>query len=336
MLLSDIVSMLFAESGQYIIGNLDDIKLNMQGIWNSLQHEIYNYQRFVPLVKRFNIEVPEFFIYDFTFDQNNQGYSIGNAFTFTQTSSFPIGSSQVSLTFSNQNIEPGNVVVQFNGMDVATDATNPGYLTFSVDPDNYTGTIDYNAGTAVIYATDLSAANNGVEIQVTGTYVNPGTPPVEILGLVPVGTMQVISVLAYWMSPMVRDIYNPQRLTEPRMFLWQYNNNKLYYSETGWLDVTCSYDYQYIQQFNDPANPTCLTDVEIPYLELDTNFYVLKQILLGRFMQVIGRARRAFTFNDLPITTDAAELVREGTEIYNEARKLLYQAHDWSASVRPG
>ena len=36
------------------------------------------------------------------------------------------------------------------------------------------------------------------------------------------------------------------------------------------------------------------------------------------FMIGIGRSRRAFTLNDLPILMDAGEIVSEGRELYRE------------------
>lgn len=42
-------------------------------------------------------------------------------------------------------------------------------------------------------------------------------------------------------------------------------------------------------------------------------------LMLGRFMQALGRSRRAFTLNDLTITMDSGELVSEGQEIEQKA-----------------
>jgi hypothetical protein len=46
-------------------------------------------------------------------------------------------------------------------------------------------------------------------------------------------------------------------------------------------------------------------------------------LLVAKFLIAVGRSRRAFTLNDLPITTDAAELVSEGKELEDKAMQDL-------------
>jgi hypothetical protein len=52
----------------------------------------------------------------------------------------------------------------------------------------------------------------------------------------------------------------------------------------------------------------------------DDEFFAL---LSAKFMQAIGRSRRAFTLNDLPIISDAAEMVSEGKTLEDEAMQNL-------------
>jgi hypothetical protein len=54
----------------------------------------------------------------------------------------------------------------------------------------------------------------------------------------------------------------------------------------------------------------------------DDEFFDLLQ---AKFLQAIGRSRRAFTLNDLPITSDAADLVAEGKELEDKAMTDLIE-----------
>ena len=62
--------------------------------------------------------------------------------------------------------------------------------------------------------------------------------------------MQLISNLAYWMSPNVRNFANPSRLVEPRTFKMEYRNPVLYLTETGNFDVVCNYYYGVVPIYN--------------------------------------------------------------------------------------
>ncbi len=46
-------------------------------------------------------------------------------------------------------------------------------------------------------------------------------------------------------------------------------------------------------------------------------------LLTGRFLQTIGRFRRAFTIGEIPITMDASELVSDGLEMATAAEDDL-------------
>jgi len=52
---------------------------------------------------------------------------------------------------------------------------------------------------------------------------------------------------------------------------------------------------------------------------IDVNDVIFFRLLKGMFLQSIGKSRRAFTLNDLPIAMDAAEIAAEGQEIVEKA-----------------
>lgn len=59
----------------------------------------------------------------------------------------------------------------------------------------------------------------------------------------------------------------------------------------------------------------------IPTLSTSDQLFI--QLCQGLFLKGIGRSRRAFTLNDLPVLMDAGEIVSEGKEMYNEAFEKL-------------
>jgi hypothetical protein len=77
---------------------------------------------------------------------------------------------------------------------------------------------------------------------------------------------------------------------------------------------------------------TGLLTSPVPYYDIphitsrDHRFLKLVQ---GRFMQALGRSRKAFILNDLPITSDAPEMVSTGKEIEKEAIDEMNESGKW-------
>jgi hypothetical protein len=344
MLLSDIVKTLFYRSGQYILQpDLSQLKLNMEGIWLALETEFRNYTRYNQIEKRFTLTMGGYFYYDFTADSNNVGYQVGEPFTndFGEQT-FNIGDTTINVTLTEPITLPTSFKVYFDDILVAVDDgsnnlvfTNNGSFTTASD---FTGVVSYTDGSVRILG-DLEEITTYC-IKVSATWNNPGIPP-RVIGTVnPVGVLQSIAILPYWISPLnTQQWWSPDRLVAPRTFLWRYERPVLFYSAVGTVDVKAIYDHQFIKVYNDDETPipgqhVRLKDVNIPGIEDDPNYKILEDLLLGRFMQIVGRSRRAFTFNELPITTDAKEMVAEGTDIYEKAEKALYSRHKWWRAIR--
>lgn len=49
----------------------------------------------------------------------------------------------------------------------------------------------------------------------------------------------------------------------------------------------------------------------------------LINLLVGRFLMTVGKSRRAFTVSEIPIETDASEMISEGKEIYDETLEFI-------------
>ena len=104
-------------------------------------------------------------------------------------------------------------------------------------------------------------------------------------------------------------------------YYWEYTNPVLYFNLP---DDTYEISYITEHSYN--------SDLEIfPTLNINEGEFI--NLILGKFLQAVGRSRRAFTLQDLPITTDAEELVSEGKEIYLEATESLRLSNKFWLSI---
>lgn len=87
-------------------------------------------------------------------------------------------------------------------------------------------------------------------------------------------------------------------------FYWRYDKPVLYtrYPEGEYI-MQCIADHEY-------NTTTKVVDT----IELHDKFVTM---LVGRFLQTVGRSRRAFTLTDIIINVDADTMVAEGKEIYD-------------------
>ena len=118
-------------------------------------------------------------------------------------------------------------------------------------------------------------------------------------------------------------------LKQPRKFWTDYLNGVLYFTEPGTFDVTAHYDYANISIFDEDVDDL-LIDIDIPDLQKNKIFL---ELIAGRFLEMIGRSRRAFTRTDFPVIMDSDKLVVEGERIYKDAIKDMIDRHDYSISI---
>lgn len=81
-------------------------------------------------------------------------------------------------------------------------------------------------------------------------------------------------------------------------------------------EITAIYDHKLVAKI-DTDKPTW------EVLTISDNQDEFMDLLTGKFLIGLGRSRRAFTLNDMPITTDASDLVSEGKELEKEAMDEL-------------
>jgi len=98
----------------------------------------------------------------------------------------------------------------------------------------------------------------------------------------------------------------------------EYRKPVLYVSIAGEYEITALYNHEVIDD-NGVWKIDTISDSDDLFFKL----------LAGRFLQLIGRSRRAFTLNDLPISSDADSLVSEGKEMEQEALEQLGEESKW-------
>lgn len=108
---------------------------------------------------------------------------------------------------------------------------------------------------------------------------------------------------------------------------WVWENNVLtvpYYS--NYKVVAC---YEHIVEETPVENDTPFWEVRTITTK-DTLFFKLLQAM---FLQGIGRSRRAFTHNDLPITMDADTLASEAETMLNDIKEELGNVQKWYLAI---
>lgn len=186
---------------------------------------------------------------------------------------------------------------------------------FNIDVENTSG-----------FHYDFTSHSENIGYDLSGPVPQLGEPPQDIIRATPVGQSMVIN---QWMQ-LKRGLGfpgTPGRLITPISILREYRKPTAFFGMAGKFDITAIYQYYFKETRNEE---NVLEEVEIIGCE-DDNIYLL-DLLSARFLILLGRTRRAFTYNDLQITTDAPELVREGKEELEEARKKIEENQDYHSA----
>lgn len=156
----------------------------------------------------------------------------------------------------------------------------------------------------------------------------PNGIPEWISQVIPVSSYDKVGVFLY---------YEAQRATgelsslepAPRTVLWKYEKPKLWVTEGDWFDVVCHYNHTYEILEGSTGD---VEDMDFPTLSEKDDLFI--KLVLGKFLKALGRSRRAFVLEDLPVTMDASDLVSEGDDIYKETLELLMNDQsDWYKAV---
>lgn len=117
-------------------------------------------------------------------------------------------------------------------------------------------------------------------------------------------------------------VYERQHI--PAIPPWRYERPNLYTHYTGFLDLKATFDFL-LNPVTDTSDE--IIDYDIPDLSFnDTEFL---HMVLARFLMTTGRQRRAYTANDMPIASDASDMVSEGQELWNTTIERLQEKAKW-------
>lgn len=117
-------------------------------------------------------------------------------------------------------------------------------------------------------------------------------------------------------------------LNIPRQFVWKYEKPRLFCQYEGLFDITGMYLYSTVIENDDSGE---IYDVVINNLDFSHTSFL--DLIHGKFLMTIGKSRRAFTINELPITMDGDTLASEGESLYNDAKEGLYERSYWWKAI---
>lgn len=115
-----------------------------------------------------------------------------------------------------------------------------------------------------------------------------------------------------------RQPFNATQIVEPIETPWIYRKPTLTVPYSAKYDVTACFKH-WIEKTTDPS--TGEVTYEMPSITIEDQVFF--KLLQAKFIQGIGRSRRAFTLNDLPILMDADQLISEGEALEEKAKEEL-------------
>lgn len=136
-----------------------------------------------------------------------------------------------------------------------------------------------------------------------------------------VSTYGETDLLATTEANMVR--LNSHIPTLPQQY-WRYERPLLISGIQGLVSVRGYYNYEFIKVHGG-------NDWDIPDLTLDANSEF--KMVQAKLLMTLGRSRRAFTMNEIPINTDASELYNEGQQLWESTKEAIQIASKWYAVV---
>ena len=157
---------------------------------------------------------------------------------------------------------------------------------------------------------------------VSGTYVytSAGTYgiPTLVPRCVPVSSANVQDIIAADRLRLYRNTGEATLLEIPSSFSFRYESPTLYASRDGTMDVTEHYDHVYAELDDSEG---ALQDVNMTTITEKDHYF--KDLAKARFLETVGRGRRAFVLEEQAIVLDSAEMVSEGADLWRETVEAL-------------
>jgi len=110
-------------------------------------------------------------------------------------------------------------------------------------------------------------------------------------------------------------------LSDKKQYIWEYRKPNLYIPIPGVHEIHAVFKHTIIEEEVESKKSYRVDTVDYE----DVIFF---QLLQAAFLKGVGRSRRAFTLEALPLATDASELIGEAESLEERAREDLEEKHD--------
>lgn len=103
-------------------------------------------------------------------------------------------------------------------------------------------------------------------------------------------------------------------------YYWRYEKPTLYFRYPDGV-----YPIKYISEHVYNVNTDSISSINIQDRFIN--------LLIGRFLMSVGRSRKAFTIDELPISSDAADMISTGKELYDSTMEEIRQMSMFNAAI---
>ena len=197
---------------------------------------------------------------------------------------------------------------------------------------NRTAEFTTSYGSHVFFGTEPDekiAFDNRVSENNTDT----GEVPKWISSVIPISTSGKLT-LDLIRSARLTGIGEQDTIINPRKFYWNYERDSdygiLYLTENGSMDIRAHYEYNYeVTRDSDDK----ITEVEISNID-EAKDRIFIDLIMAKFLMLLGRSRRAFRLEGFPVEFDASDLLSEGRELEEQTIQTLYEQSNWYDAMK--
>ena len=166
--------------------------------------------------------------------------------------------------------------------------------------------------------------------------------PKWISNVVPLGVSKKLLTVDLIKYSRYNRIGEVDTVTEPRKFYWRYETYHhddlyppreygiIYLTEDGMMEVRAHYDYK--------IDTTLDSDGEVIEAEIsgidEGKDRIFLDLVLAKFLIMIGRSRRMFRMEAFPVEFDGGEAYSEGRELEETTLQSLYEQSNWYDAIK--
>lgn len=116
-----------------------------------------------------------------------------------------------------------------------------------------------------------------------------------------------------------------EEIRNPTMCIWRYDKPYLSCSAIGDFECIAFYDHKIVK---DPGWGDGCKSADLPTISLEDD-EILIELITAQFMITLGRSRRAYKLDQMPLQTDDSELISDGNALYEQAYQRLLDNSSW-------